>query len=56
VLGLKICVLQGSQRYIRHQRTALEVHGLDKYLDHGLDVFNRQVALAVMARNIQKMG
>ncbi len=35
---------------------ALEVHGLDKCLDHGLDGFKRYVALAVVARNIQKMG
>ncbi len=35
---------------------ALEVHGLDKCLDHGLAGFKRYVALAVVARNIQKMG
>lgn len=35
---------------------ALEVHGLDKCLDHGLEGFKRYVALAVVARNIQKMG
>ena len=35
---------------------ALEVHGLDKCLDHGLAGFERYVALAVVARNIQKMG
>ena len=35
---------------------ALEVHGLDRCLDHGLDGFKRYVALAVVARNIQKMG
>lgn len=35
---------------------ALEVHGLDKCLDHGLEGFKRYIALAVVARNIQKLG
>jgi hypothetical protein len=35
---------------------ALEVHGLDRCLDHGLDGFKRYVALAVVGRNIQKLG
>jgi IS5 family transposase len=35
---------------------ALEVHGLDRCLDHGLEGFKRYVALAVVARNIQKLG
>ncbi len=35
---------------------ALEVHGLDRCRDHGLKGFKRYVALAVLARNIQKMG
>ncbi len=35
---------------------ALEVHGLDKCLDHGLKGFKRYIALAMVARNIQKMG
>jgi hypothetical protein len=35
---------------------ALEVHGLDKCPDHGLDAFERYVALAVLSRNIQKLG
>lgn len=35
---------------------ALEVHGLDRCLDHGLDGFKRYVALAVVARNIQQIG
>jgi hypothetical protein len=35
---------------------ALEVHGLDKCLDHGIDGFKRYVALAVLSRNIQKIG
>jgi len=35
---------------------ALEVHGLDRCLDHGLHGFKRYVALAVVARNMQKLG
>jgi len=35
---------------------ALEVHGLDKCLDHGITGFKRYVALAIVARNIQKLG
>jgi hypothetical protein len=35
---------------------ALEVHGLDVCLDHGIWGFKRYVALAVAARNIQRIG
>jgi len=35
---------------------ALEVHGLDKCLDHGLLGFKRYIAMAVVGRNIQKLG
>lgn len=35
---------------------ALEVHGLDVCRDHGLDGFERYVALAVLSRNIQQLG
>lgn len=35
---------------------ALEVHGLDRCLDHGISGFKRYVSLAVVARNIQKLG
>ncbi|VAW42528.1 Mobile element protein, partial [hydrothermal vent metagenome] len=35
---------------------ALEVHGLDKCLDHGLYGFKRYIAMAVVARNVQKLG
>jgi nitrogenase molybdenum-iron protein alpha/beta subunit len=35
---------------------ALDVHGLDKCPDHGIEGFKRSVALAVLARNIQKLG
>ena len=35
---------------------ALEVHGLDRCPDHGIDGFKRYVGLAVLARNIQRLG
>lgn len=35
---------------------ALEVHGLDKCLDHGITGFKRYVAMAVVARNVQRLG
>ena len=35
---------------------ALEVHGWDRCRDHGIDGFKRYVALAVVARNIQRLG
>ena len=35
---------------------ALEVHGLDRCPDHGIGGFKRYVALAVLARNIQRLG
>ena len=35
---------------------ALENHGLDRCLDHGLHGFKRYVGLAVLARNIQILG
>jgi transposase, IS5 family len=35
---------------------ALEVHGLDKCLDHGIEGFKRYVAMAVLARNIHRIG
>jgi hypothetical protein len=48
---------------LRHQHSAvesainaLEVHGLDRCLDHGIDGFKYYVALAVVARNIQRLG
>ena len=35
---------------------ALEVHGLDKCLDRGLHGFKRYIAMAIVARNTQKLG
>jgi IS5 family transposase len=34
----------------------LEVHSLDRCLDHGIEGFKRYVALAVVARNLQRIG
>ena len=49
--------------YYRHKHSAvesginaLENHGLDRCLDHGIDGFKRYVALAVLGRNFQKLG
>lgn len=35
---------------------ALENHGLDRCLDHGLHGFKRYISLAIVARNLQKLG
>ena len=35
---------------------ALEAHGLDRCPDHGIAGFKRYVALAVVARNLQRLG
>jgi hypothetical protein len=35
---------------------ALEVHGLDVCRDHGIDGFKRYVALAVVGRNLHRLG
>ena len=35
---------------------ALENHGVDRCPDHGIEGFERYVALGVLARNLQKMG
>lgn len=35
---------------------ALQVHGLNKCPDHGIDGFKRYVSLSIVARNIQRLG
>jgi IS5 family transposase len=35
---------------------ALEVHGLDRCPDHAIDGFKRYVGMAVVARNLQRLG
>jgi len=49
--------------HLRHKHSAVEsainalqVHGLDRCPDHGIDGFKRYVALAVVARNIHHLG
>src|SRR5450759_5234512 len=57
--------VEQSEAFIkaRHQHSAVEsainareVHGLDRCPDHGIDGFRRYVALAVVARNIHRIG
>jgi len=54
-----------SPRFVRLRRrhsgvesaiNALEVHGLDICPDHGIDGFKRYVALAVVGRNLHRLG
>ena len=50
---------QGARRQhsaVESAINALEVHGLGKCPDHGIDGFKRYVSMAVLARNIQKVG
>ena len=56
---------QSSQTFVQAKRqhsavesaiNALEVHGLDVCPDHGLAGYKRYVALAIVSRNIQKLG
>ncbi len=64
-LSAKDKQVQQSQEFVESRRkhsavessiNALENHGLDRCLDHGLHGFKRYVALAVFARNIQILG
>ncbi|MBU1109441.1 MAG: ISNCY family transposase [Candidatus Riflebacteria bacterium] len=64
-LSAKDKEIEHNEEFIksRHQHSsvesainALENHGLDRCLDHGLHGFERYVALAVVARNIQLLG
>ena len=48
--------LRHSHSAVESCINALEVHGLDRCLDHGIDGFKRYVALAVLSRNIQQLG
>ncbi len=56
---------EGTEAFVQARRThsavesainALEVHGLGKCPDHGLHGFKRYVALAVVTRNIHRVG
>ncbi len=64
-LSAKEKEIEHSEEFIESRRkhsavessiNALENHGLDRCLDHGLHGFKRYVALAVLARNIQILG
>ncbi len=64
-LSAKDKQIEHSEEYIESRRkhsavesciNALENHGLDRCLDHGLYGFKRYVALSVLARNIQILG
>ena len=64
-LSEKAKEIERSEEFVRARRkhaaiesaiNALENHGLDRCLDHGLFGFKRYVALAVLARNIQVLG
>ena len=50
-----MAILITSQRQVA-AINGLEVHGLDKYPDHSIDGFKRYVTLAVVARNIHRIG
>jgi hypothetical protein len=64
-LSAKDKQIQQSEQFVESRRkhsavessiNALENHGLDRCLDHGLHGFKRYVALSVLARNIQILG
>ena len=57
--------IESSEEFVRARRqhsavesalNALEVHGLDRCPDHGIHGFKRYTALAVVGRNIQRLG
>jgi len=64
-LSLKDKRIENSDDFILDRRkhsgvesaiNALNNHGLDRCLDHGIDGFKRYIALGVLARNIQNLG
>jgi len=64
-LSVKDQELEQSEEFVKSRRrhpavestiNALENHGLDRCLDHGLHGFKRYIALAVLARNLQILG
>ena len=48
--------LRNKHSAVESAINALECHGLDRCLDHGIDGFKRYVALAVLARNVLRLG
>ena len=64
-LSAKEKQIEHSEEFVESRRqhsavessiNALENHGLDRCLDHGIHGFKRYVAIAVLARNIQILG
>lgn len=64
-LSKKAAIIEASEEFRKARRkhsavesaiNALEVHGLDRCPDHGIHGFKRYVALAIVARNIQRIG
>jgi len=63
-LGLKVVILESEQFVAAKKKhsavesaiNALEVHGLDRCPDSGIDGFKRYVGIAILARNIQIIG
>lgn len=49
-------LLRRQHAAIESAINALEVHGLDRCPDHGIKGFERYVALAVLAKNIHRLG
>ena len=48
--------LQHQHSAVESAINALESHGLDLCRDHGIEGFKRYVAMAIVARNIQRLG
>jgi len=64
-LSAKDKEIQQSEFFVKYRKkhssvessiNALENHGLDRCLDHGLEGFERYVSLSIVARNIQILG
>lgn len=52
----EFCAARRKHSAVESAINALEVHGLDRCPDHGIDGFKRYVALSIVARNIQRIG
>lgn len=62
-IGDKAIQSSGPYQYAKQKHSAVEsainaldVHGLDKCPDHGIHGFERYVAVAIVSRNIQRIG
>ena len=54
--GSEFVQLRRQHSAVESAINALGVHGLDQCPDHGIDGFKRYVALAIVARNVQRLG